>query len=46
MDKNKILKLIKAAKPFLRSDVVTETCGTIPLMDELEEAIKEVEKEL
>ena len=38
--------LIKAASPFLLDTVVTETSGTIPLMDRLEEAIEEAQKRL
>ena len=38
--------LIDAAKPFLKDTVVTETSGTIPLMDRLEEAIEEAQTRL
>ena len=38
--------LIKAAKPFLKDTVVTETSGTIPLIERLEEAIEEAQKRL
>jgi hypothetical protein len=34
-------KMIEAALPFLSGDVVTETSGTIPLMERLEEVITE-----
>jgi hypothetical protein len=37
-----IRRLVEAAKPFLSPDVVTETSGTIPLMERLEEVITEV----
>ena len=33
-------KLIDAAAPFRSGNVVTETSGTIPLMDELERQIE------
>lgn len=39
-------KLIEAARPFLSGDTVTETCGTIPLMNKLEKAIEAAEKVL
>jgi hypothetical protein len=35
-----IRDLIHAALPFTTSDVVTETSGTIPLMEELKTAIE------
>ena len=35
--------LIEAAKPFLNDTVVTETSGTIPLLDKLQEAIDDVQ---
>jgi hypothetical protein len=38
-----IRKLIEAAKPFTSDETVTETSGTIPLMEELEDAIEAVE---
>ena len=31
--------LIDASKPFTSGDVVDETCGTIPLMERLENSI-------
>jgi len=44
MEELKIIKeLIEASKPFTGDDVVDETCGTVPLMIRLEEAIKEAE---
>jgi hypothetical protein len=39
-----LIELMKAAKPFTSGDIVTETMGTIPLMERLEEAIDEAEK--
>jgi hypothetical protein len=39
-------QLIEAAKPFTSGDVVTETSGTIPLMEALERAIHEAEDSL
>ena len=39
-------ELIEAAKPFLDDDVVTETSGTIRMMNALEEAIERAEKAL
>ena len=36
-----MVELVQAAIPFLSGDTVDETCGTIPLMDRLEEAIKQ-----
>ena len=36
--------LIEAAKPFLKDTVVTETSGTIPLMERLEEAIEKAQE--
>ena len=38
--------LIEAAKPFLKDTVVTETSGTIPLMDKLQEAIDDSQRRL
>jgi hypothetical protein len=38
-----IRKLIEAAKPFTSGETVTETSGTIPLMEELEDAIEAAE---
>ena len=38
--------LIEAAKPFLNDTVVTETSGTIPLLDKLQEAIDDVQRRL
>ena len=38
--------LIEAARPFLLDTVVTETSGTIPLMERLEEAIEEAQERL
>ncbi len=38
--------LIKRSKPFLDSDIVDETSGTIPLMSKLEHAIKLSEEAL
>ena len=35
--------LVEAAKPFLNDTVVTETSGTIPLLDKLEEAIDDAQ---
>lgn len=35
--------LIEAAKPFLMDTVVTETSGTIPLLDKLQEAIDDAQ---
>ena len=46
MDKQTIKRLIEAAKPFTSGDVVDELSSTIPLMDELEEAIAEAERKL
>ena len=39
-------RLIKAAEPFLSGNVVDETSGTIPLMEELRAAIEEAKEEL
>lgn len=36
-------RLIEAARPFLDGKIVTETSGTIPLMEELEKAIEEAQ---
>jgi hypothetical protein len=38
-----IRELIEAARPFIDGAVVTETSGTIPLMDRLEAAIEAAE---
>lgn len=38
-----VRKLIAAAKPFLSGDVVDETSGTIPLLEQLEDAISDAE---
>jgi hypothetical protein len=38
----KCRNLIDASKPFISTDVVVETCGTIPLIDRLEKAIAEL----
>ena len=46
MDEKIIKRLVKAAKPFTSGDVVDETDGTIPLMEELEEAIAEIESQI
>lgn len=37
-----LLRLIDAAKPFTTDAIVTETAGTIPLIDELREAIYDI----
>lgn len=34
-----IIRLIRAAEPFTSSDIVDETSGTIPLMEELGKAL-------
>lgn len=39
-------KLIEASRPFTDDDTVTETSGTIPLMEALEDAIEVAEKAL
>jgi hypothetical protein len=41
-----VAALIAAAKPFTSGDVVDETSGTIPLMEELRKAIEAAEREL
>ena len=38
--------LVEAAKPFLDDTVVTETSGTIPLLDKLQEAIDDAQRRL
>ena len=38
--------LVEAAKPFLDDTVVTETIGTIPLLDKLQEAIDDAQRRL
>ena len=45
-DKELILvnNLIEAAKPFLSGDVVDELTTTIPLMEELEKSINELQE--
>jgi hypothetical protein len=39
-------RLIAAARPFISADVVDETTGTIPLMEELASAIEQAESVL
>ncbi len=39
-------ELIEAATPFLSSDIVDETCGTIPLMNRLELAINNLKQNI
>jgi hypothetical protein len=39
-------RLIAAARPFISADVVDETTGTIPLMEELASAIEQAESAL
>ena len=46
VSKNLLLKLLEHAKPFLSSDVVDETRGTIPLMEDLKKAIEAIEERL
>jgi len=42
---NKIIQeLIEASEPFLSSDIVDETSGTIPLVERLREAIEAARK--
>jgi len=36
-------ELITSAKPFLSNEIVDETTGTIPLIERLESAIKDIE---
>ncbi len=36
-------ELIEAARPFTSGDTVTETSGTIPLMEALEDVIEKAE---
>jgi len=36
-------ELINASQPFISGDIVTETSGTIPLMDKLEDTIEKAE---
>ena len=43
-EKELVNNLIEAAKPFLSGDVVDELTATIPLMENLEKAIKELEE--
>lgn len=39
-----VQRLIAAAKPFTDGNIVDETSGTIPLMEELRKAIEAAEK--
>jgi hypothetical protein len=41
-----IKALVEAAKPFLKDTVVTETSGTIPLLDKLQEAIDDAQSRM
>ena len=34
-----LIEMVEAASPFTSSDIVDETCGTIPLTERLEAAI-------
>jgi hypothetical protein len=44
--KRALFDLMKAAAPFTNGDIVTETSGTIPLMESLEDAIKNAQEVL
>lgn len=39
-----ITELIEAARPFLDTNIVDETSGTLPLMDRLKQAIEQAEE--
>ena len=43
-DKKILRDLIEAARPFTSGDVVDETCGTMPLMEALENAIEQAQE--
>ena len=38
-----VKELLDAAKPFINDDIVTETTGTIPLVERLESAVEEID---